>query len=96
MQDGTTYAFVMGEIDAALELARAAAAAKTSGWGGANIMRRYLKAGLLEEMHIHLIPVLLGGGVRLFEDFEPEVIELRRTSSIETRGATHLPFAVVK
>ena len=58
-------------------------------------MRQYLRAGLLDEMQIHLIPTLLGG-VRLFEDLDPEGIELRRTSSIETPGATHLRFEVVK
>jgi dihydrofolate reductase len=97
MQGGTTYTFVTDGIEAALELARAAAGDKDVGiWGGANIVRQYLKAGLLDEMQIHLIPVLLGGGVRLFEDLDPEGIELRRTSSIETPGATHLRFDVVK
>jgi hypothetical protein len=47
-------------------------------------------------MHIHLAPVLLGGGIRLFEGLDPEGIELRRTSSIETPGATHFRFEVVK
>jgi dihydrofolate reductase len=97
MQGGTTYTFVTDGIEAALELARAAAGDKNVGiWGGANIMRQYLKAGLLDEMQIHLIPLLLGGGVRLFEDLDPEGIELRRTSSIETPGATHFRFELVK
>jgi dihydrofolate reductase len=65
-------------------------------WGGANIIREYLRAGLLDEMQLHLIPVLLGDGIRLFEDLGPERIELRRTSSIETPGATHFRFEVVK
>ena len=56
-------------------------------------MREYLKAGLLDEMQIHLIPILLGGGVLLFEDLDPDGIELRRTGSIETPGATHVRFA---
>jgi dihydrofolate reductase len=48
-------------IEAALELARAAAGDKNVGiWGGANIMRQYLKAGLLDKLQIHLIPILLG------------------------------------
>jgi hypothetical protein len=47
-------------------------------------------------MQIHLIPLLLGGGVRLFEDLGLEPIELRRTSSIETPSATHWRFDVVK
>ena len=97
MQGGTTYTFVTDGIEAALELARAAAGDKNVGiWGGANITREYLRAGLLDEMQIHLIPVLLGGGVRLFEDLGPEQIELRRASSIETPRATHFRFQVVK
>jgi dihydrofolate reductase len=97
MQGGTTYTFVTDGIEAALERARAAARDRNVGiWGGANIIRQYLKAGLLDEMQIHLISVLLGGSIRLFEDFDPEGIELRKTSSIETPGATHLRFEVVK
>jgi dihydrofolate reductase len=97
MQGGTTYTFVADGIERALELARAAAGEKNVGiWGGANIMRHYLKAGLLDEMQIHLIPVLLGGGVRLFEDLDPEGLELRRTRSIDTPSATHFRFEVVK
>jgi dihydrofolate reductase len=97
MKGGTTYTFVTDGIEAALELARAAASDKNAGiWGGANIIRQYLKAGLLDELQIHLIPILLGGGTRLFEDLDPEGIELRRKSSIETPGATHLHFEVVR
>ena len=97
MQGGTTYTFVTDGIEAALELARAAAGDKNVGiWGGANIIREYLRAGLLDEMQIHLIPVLFGDGIRLFEDLGPERIELRRTSSIETPSATHFRFEVVK
>jgi hypothetical protein len=47
-------------------------------------------------MQIHLIPLLLGDGVRLFEDLGPDRIELRRTSSIETPSASHFRFEVVK
>jgi dihydrofolate reductase len=97
MQGGTTYTFVADGIEAALELARPAAGDKNVGiWGGANIIREYLRAGLLDEMQIHLIPMLLGDGIRLFEDLGPERIELRRTSSIETPSATHFRFEVVK
>jgi dihydrofolate reductase len=97
MQGGTTYTFVTDGIEAALELARAAAGDKDVGiWGGANIIREYLRAGSLDEMQLHLIPVLFGGGTPLFEDLGPGRIELRRTSSIETPGATHLRFEVVR
>jgi dihydrofolate reductase len=97
MQGGTTYTFVADGIESALELGRATAGDKNVGvWGGANIIGQYLKAGLLDEIQIHLIPVLLGDGIRLFEDLDPEGIELRRASSIETPAATHLRFDVVK
>ena len=97
MRGGTTYTFVNDGIETALELARAAAGNKNVGiWGGASITRQYLKAGLVDELQIHLVPILLGGGVRLFEGLDPEGIELRRTSSIETPGATHFRFEVVK
>lgn len=96
MKGGTTYVFVTDGIESALEQASAAGGDKNVGiWGGANVIRQYLSAGLLDELQIHLAPVLLGGGVRLFEDLDPEGIELRRQSSIETPGSTHLRFDVV-
>ena len=97
LKGGTTYTFVTDGIEAALGLARAAAGDKNVGiWGGADIIRQYLKAGLLDELQIHLIPILLGDGIRLFEGLDPEGIQLRRTSSVETPGATHFRFEVVK
>src|ERR671917_2445539 len=65
MQGGTTYTFVSDGIEGALEQARAAAGARDVGvWGGASVIRQYLAAGLLDELQIHLVPILLGGGVR--------------------------------
>lgn len=96
MQGGTTYTFVDG-IQAALEHAQAAANNKHVGvWGGADIIRQYLQAGLLDEMRIHLAPVVLGGRIRLFESMQPKGIELRKTRSTDTPGATHLYFDVIK
>jgi dihydrofolate reductase len=97
MQGGTTYTFVTDGIEAALELARDAAGDKDVGvWGGAHVMRQYLKAGMLDEILISLIPILLGDGIRLFEDLDPHGIELRRTSTIETPAATHFRLQVLK
>jgi len=95
MRGGTTYTFVTKGIEAALELAREAAGDKDVGiWGGANIIQEYLKAGLLDEMQIHVVPVLFGDGTRLFEDLGGRRIELKRTSTIDTPGATHLRFSL--
>src|SRR5262245_33414102 len=79
MQGGTTYHFVTEGLEAALERARIAAGDKDVGiWGGANIIRQSLKAGLLDELQIHLVPILRGDGVRLFEVVASERIELER------------------
>jgi len=95
-QGGTTYHFVTGGLEAALADARAAADDKNVGiWGGANIITQYLQAGLLDEIQIHLIPILLGNDLRLFQDLSAAGIELRKTRSIDTRRATHLRFSVL-
>ncbi|HEV3475220.1 MAG TPA: dihydrofolate reductase family protein [Actinomycetota bacterium] len=96
-QGGTTYHFVTGGLEVALAEARVAADDKNVGiWGGANIIRQYLQTGLLDEIQIHLIPMLLGNGVRLFQDLSAAGIELRKTRSIDTPRATHLRFTVLK
>jgi dihydrofolate reductase len=95
MQGGTTYTFVTDGIEAGLEQARAAAGDKDIGiWGGAGIAQQYLKAGLLDEMLLALIPVLLGDGIRLFENLGPDWIELDKARTIETPNATHLRYTI--
>jgi dihydrofolate reductase len=95
MQGGTTYIFVPEGIEAALDQARVAAGGQNVGiWGGANIMRQYLAAGLVDELHLHLVPILLGGGIRLFEDLDGKGIELRKVGVVETPGAIHVRLAV--
>ncbi len=92
-EGGTTFTFVTDGIESALEQARAAAGDKdVSLAGGADVALQYLKAGLLDELQIHLVPVLLGGGVRLFDELGPGPIELRSTRVIESSGVTHLTF----
>jgi dihydrofolate reductase len=95
MQGGTTYTFVTGRIEAALDQARSAAGDKHVGvWGGAKIIQQYLNAGLLDEMQLHLVPIFLGGGIRLFEGLTPAGIELKKLSVVDTPGATHLRYQV--
>jgi dihydrofolate reductase len=97
MKGGTTYFFVTDGIEAALEQARTAAGDKdVLIQGGANIIRQYLEAGLLDEMQIQLIPILFGDGTRLFAGLDPEGIELRKISAIDTPDVTHFRFEVVK
>jgi dihydrofolate reductase len=97
-QGGTTFTFVTDGIESALEQARAAAGDKNVAvGGGANVAQQYLRAGLLDEVQIHLAPVLLGDGVRLFEDhLGPERCEIECTRVIESPAVTHLRYRVVK
>ncbi len=69
MQGGTTFHFVTGGIREALERAREAAGGKDVALGGgADAVQQYLKAGLIDEMEIHVVPLLLGDGTRLFDN----------------------------
>lgn len=88
---GTTFSFVDG-IESALEQALEAAGGKdVSLGGGANVFQQYLKAGLIDEMQIHLVPVLLGDGARLFEGVGPTA-DLECVNVVEAPGVTHLSY----
>jgi dihydrofolate reductase len=97
-QGGTTFTFVTGGIEAAFEQARAAAGDKdVAVAGGADVVQQYLKAGLLDELQLHVVPVLLGDGVRLFEDhLGTDQVELECTRVIQSPAVTHLRYRVVK
>jgi dihydrofolate reductase len=91
---GTTFTFVTDGIESALEQARAAAGAKDVALAGsAEIAQQYLSAGLIDEMQIHLVPVLLGDGSRLFENLVPDEVELECSRVIEAPGVTHLTYS---
>jgi dihydrofolate reductase len=84
-QGGTTFTFVTDGIESALEQAKEAAGEKdVIVMGGANIVQQFLRAGLVDEMSLHLIPVLLGDGVRLFDGIGNELIELESTRVIDS------------
>jgi dihydrofolate reductase len=94
-QGGTTYTFVTEGIEAALEQAREAAGENDVLLaGGASVAQQYLTAGLLDEVQIHVVPVFLGAGVRLFDGIEPNAAELRPTRVIDSPAVTHLRYSV--
>ena len=96
-EGGTSFTFVTDGIEPALEQARAAAGEKNvSLAGGADVVQQYLNAGLLDELQIHLAPVFLGGGVRLFDRLGPDPIELEATRVIESPAVTHIRYRVAK
>lgn len=91
------YSFVTGGIAQALEAARKAAGSKNiSVMGGADIGQQSIRAGLVDEISIHLAPVLFGSGTRMFEHLGNEHIQLEAVGVIQTGTTTHLRFRVVK
>ena len=96
-EGGTTFTFVTDGVESALEQAREAAGGKdVSVAGGASTAQQFLKAGLLDEMQVHVAPLLLGGGLRLFDGIGPDEVELETTRVIDSPGVTHLRFRVGK
>jgi dihydrofolate reductase len=94
LDGGTTFHFVTDGIQSALEQAKAAAAGRdVSLGGGANVVQQYLSAGLLDEMVISVVPVLLGGGARLFDNLGEPRPRLRQIETVEAPGVTHIRYA---
>jgi dihydrofolate reductase len=90
---GTTYAFVTGGPGEALRLAlEAAGDGDVRVEGGAAIVRHYLLAGVLDELRLHIVPLLLGGGTRLFDDPDHRSIELTATGDVDEDGIAHLVY----
>ena len=92
----TTFHFVTDGIASALERAREAAGDKDVFiGGGADIINQYLAAGLVDEVELHVVPIILGGGARLLDGVGPDV-KLEPLRVIEAPGVTHLKYRVVK
>ena len=96
MEGGTSFNFVTEGIESALEQAREAAGDEDVGLsGGADVAQQYLKAGLIDEIQLHLVPVLLGDGARLFDGIDPgRELEIDRV--VTSPAVTHLRYLVKK
>ena len=90
------FTFVTDGVESALLQAKAAAGEKDVAVASASIAQQCLNAGLLDEIHLDLAPVLLGGGVRLFDKLSAVPADLERLYTIEAPGVTHLGFRVNK
>jgi dihydrofolate reductase len=86
--------FVTDGIESCVAQAKNAAGDRNVLLHGANTAQECLRAGLLDEMEIHLIPVLLGQGRRLFDNLGPEHIELELLRTLQAPGVTHLRYRV--
>jgi dihydrofolate reductase len=93
---GGVYTFVTDGIESALNQARAVAGDKdVCVMGGADLGRQYIAAGLVDEISIHLVPVLFGGGTRMFDD-RPEHLQLEAVDVLPTPAATHLRYRIAR
>jgi dihydrofolate reductase len=96
MEGGTTFSFVTGGIESALEQAREAAGDKDVMLsGGASVAQQYLAAKLLDEMELHVVPLLLRNGARLLDNLGDD-LKLEQVRTIEAPGVTHLKYRVIK
>ena len=95
VHEGSPFTFVTEGLESAVAQAKAVAGDKDVGVIGANLVQQCIRSGLLDEIHLDLVPVLLGNGVRLF-DQTAEPIELESTRVIEGAGVTHLTFRILK
>jgi dihydrofolate reductase len=96
-EGGTTFTFVTDGIESALEQAKVAAGDKNVNIaGGADTVQQFIRAGLLDELEIHLAPLLFGEGIRLFDKIGPQHVELENMRVVASPKVTHLRFRVVK
>lgn len=93
---GTGGTAVTGGIESALEQAQAVAGDRPVSVCAADVAQQFLRAGLLDEIRLSIAPVLLGGGVRLFEGMDNRQFGLECTRVVESDGVTHLWYRVLK
>lgn len=95
MEGGATFIFVTDGIESALDQGKQAAQGKdVLLGGGANVAQQYLAAGLIDELELHIVPILLGDGERLFENVGD--LKLRQMRAIDAPGVAHIKYRVIK
>ena len=97
MKGGTTFFFVTNGIESALMQARKVARGKDMALGGgANVIQQYLATGLIDELEIHVVPLLLGSGEPLFVNVDPQKVDLQPIRAVAGSGVTHLKYRALK
>jgi dihydrofolate reductase len=94
VKGATSFTFVTDGIESALARAQAAAAERAVNLMGATTTQQFLRAGLVDEIHINLVPFLLGAGIRPFEHIDASQVELQRTRLVESSAVTHLIYRI--
>jgi dihydrofolate reductase len=94
--DELPFVFVTGGLEQAIELAKEAAGDKDVSVMGGDVTKQALSAGLLDELHLDLVPVLFGEGVRFLDDFEEGPVRLERMRLVDTPAVAHVSFRVLR
>jgi dihydrofolate reductase len=95
-QGEATYTFVTDGVESAVEQAKKVAGDRYVSLMGSAVPQQCVRAGLLDEIQVHLVPVLLGGGVRLFDHLGTDRVDLEVLRVVDAPGVTHLRYRVVK
>jgi dihydrofolate reductase len=94
---GTTFTFVTDGVESAMTRARDAAGGRDiSVRGGAKTVQQFIAAGLVDEIQIHVVPILLGRGIRLFDEVEWGPLKLEATRVVESPAVPHMRYRVVR
>ena len=93
---GMRFVFVADGVEGAVRQARDAAGDGNVAVGGASVVRQCLAVGLVDEIQVHLVPVLLGGGVRLFADRGAGRVGLGKTRAVDAPGVMHVTYRVLE
>jgi len=94
---GTTFYFINNRIEDVLEKAREAAGNKDIRIsGGADVIQQYLNAGYIDEFSIHIAPIILGKGIRLFDNINKEKVSLEIIKTLNSSLVTHIYYKVIK
>ena len=92
----TTFQFVTGGVKRAIEIAKKAAGLRNVAILGHTISQQGLELGLVDELVIHIYPIIFGNGLRLIDQLNSQPVELERIESISTTQITSLRFRVIK
>jgi dihydrofolate reductase len=90
------YTFVTEGVEVAVDQARGAAGGKDVHLMGASIVQQAIRAGLLDELIISLVPIVLGRGIRLLDNLAPGALKLNLERVVDAPGVTHLTYRVIK
>jgi dihydrofolate reductase len=96
VKEGSPFTFVTDGVESAIKRAREIAGDKNVVIGAPSVVKQCLNAGLLDEIHIDLVPLLLGKGIRLFDYLEIEPLDLRLDEASMSSGVLHLTYRILK